>query len=95
MRSEVGVTTGLGHKRQRFSNIREKREAKQREHGWESRGRLVAYRQQLMLAYMAWVGAEVVRDTAMEESSRTTFQGQEHRQEECGTGCPFHAVVHL
>lgn len=53
MGSEVGVSAGLGYKRQRFS-------AKQREHERESRGclhfELVACRQLLMLAYVAWGG---------------------------------------
>lgn len=72
MGSKVGVTAGQGYKRQRFSNI----EAKQGEHEWESRGcqhfELVACRQLLMLAYMAWGGrGEVARDTEMEGSPRT------------------------
>lgn len=74
MRSEVGVTAGLGHKRQRFSNEKRERLSRQNMGGSPEVGEhfgLVACRQRLMLAYMAWVGAEVVRDTAMEESSRT------------------------
>lgn len=56
---------------ERHSNTRRKRKAGQREMS-KSRGQhfeLVACRQLLMLAYMAWVGVVAMRDAATKGSS--------------------------
>ena len=61
MGSEVGLSTGLGYKRQRFSAKQRERESRSRQHF-----DLAACRQLLMLAYVALGG--LARDTEMEGS---------------------------
>jgi hypothetical protein len=51
MGSEVGLSAGLGYKRQRFSAKQRERESRSRQHF-----DLAACRQLLMLAYVAWGG---------------------------------------